>query len=288
MPDDRPLTRSDSIATAAELAVPVDCHGVSLAGAKRKVNQDDFVLSPLGTIRSAPAWLFAVADGIGGGPAGDRASSLAIQTMREFITRTVAQPEVIAKIDPADLLAKGVQRCHEEILADVEAHPHLFGMGTTLTAALVIWPQAWVVHAGDSRCYLLRGPHLEPLTVDQTLVQRMTEKGILTNETARQSRWRHALWNHLGKTSGPVEPEAVSAKLRPGDALMLTTDGITDPLPDGDLETIAGEPDSARNLSCRIVRAAADRGGRDDMTLIFVRFAPAAAGVADAPLSRVG
>src|SRR6185295_2032592 len=98
MPEDRPLTRSDSLATAAEIAVPVDCHGVSLAGAKRKVNQDDFVLSPLGTIRSAPAWLFAVADGIGGGPAGDRASSLAIQTMREFVRRT-AQPEVMAKID---------------------------------------------------------------------------------------------------------------------------------------------------------------------------------------------
>jgi protein phosphatase len=288
MPEDRPLTRSDSLATEAAPAVPVDCHGVSLAGAKRKVNQDDFVLSPLGTIRSAPAWLFAVADGIGGGPAGDRASSLAIQTIREFVARTVAQPEVIAKIDPADLLVKGVQRCHEEILADVEAHPRLFGMGTTLTVALVIWPQAWVIHAGDSRCYLLRGSHLEPLTVDQTMVQRMTEKGILTTETARQSRWRHALWNHLGKTSGPVEPDVVSAQLRPGDALMLTTDGITDPLPDGALETIAGEPGSARNLSCRIVRAAAERGGRDDMTLIFVRFAPAVPEAAEPAMSRVG
>ena len=287
MPEDRPLTRSDSLATEVAPAVPVDCHGLSLAGVKRKVNQDDFVLSPLGMIRSAPAWLFAVADGIVGGPAGDRASSLAIQTMREFIGRTAAQPEVMAKIDPADLLAKGVLRCHEEILADVEANPRLFGMGTTLTAALVIWPRVWVVHAGDSRCYLLRGPRLEPLTVDQTMVQRMTEKGILTSETARRSRWRHALWNHLGKTSGPVEPEVVSAALQPGDALMLTTDGVTDPLPDGALETIAGEAGSARNLSCRIVRAAAERGGRDDMTLIFVRFAPPA-GAAEPPLSRVG
>lgn len=287
MPDDRPLTRSDSLAADAEPAVPLDCHGISLAGAKRKVNQDDFVLSPLGTIRSAPAWLFAVADGIGGGPAGDRASSLAIQTMREFVRRTVAQPEVMAKIDPADLLAKGVQRCHEEILADVEAHPRLFGMGTTLTAALVIWPNVWVVHAGDSRCYLQRGARLEPMTVDQTMVQRMTEKGILTAETARQSRWRHALWNHLGKTSSPVEPEVVSARLQPADALLLTTDGVTDPLPDGALQSMAGESGSARNLSCRIIRAAAEQGGRDDMTLIFVRFAPAAAAT-EPPLSLVG
>jgi len=151
----------------------------------------------------------------------------------------------------------------------------------------VIWPRVWVVHAGDSRCYLLRGPRLEPMTVDQTLVQRMTDRGILTLESARRSRWRHALWNHLGKTSGPVEPEAVSAELAPGDALLLTTDGITDSLPDGALESIAGEEGSARNRSCRIVRAASERGGRDDMTLIFVRFAPAV-GAAEAPLSRVG
>jgi|SRR6185503_8139020 len=287
MPDDRPLTKSDSLATDSQPIVPLDCHGLSLAGAKRNVNQDDFVLSPLGMIGSAPAWLFAVADGIGGGPAGDRASSLAIQTMREFVRRTAAQPDVMSKIGPADLLTKGVQRCHEEIIADVEAHPRLFGMGTTLTAALVIWPQVWVVHAGDSRCYRLRGSRLEPLTVDQTMVQRMTEKGILTSETARKSRWRHALWNHLGKTSGPVEPEAVTATLALGDALLLTTDGVTDPLPEGTLETMAGESGSARNLSCRIVRAATERGGRDDMTLIFVRFAPAV-DAAEVPMSRVG
>lgn len=288
MPEDRPLTRSDSLTNDAEPAVPVDCHGLSLAGAKRKVNQDDFVLSPLGTIGSAPAWLFAVADGIGGGPAGDRASSLAIQTMGEFVRRTVAQPEIMAKVDPADLLVKGVLRCHEEILTDVETHPNLFGMGTTITAALVLWPRVWVVHAGDSRCYLLRRNRLEPMTVDQTMVQKMTEKGILTVETARRSRWRHALWNHLGKTSGPVQPEVVSAELTLGDALLLTTDGITDPLPDHALEVMAAESGSARNLSCRIVRAAAERGGRDDMTLIFVRFAQAVAGASEAPMSRVG
>ena len=81
---------------------------------------------------------------------------------------------------------------------------------------------------------------------------------------ARRSRWRHALWNHLGKTSGPVQPEAVSAELTLGDTLLLTTDGITDPLPDGALETLAGESGSARNLSCKIIRAAAERGGRDE------------------------
>jgi hypothetical protein len=94
-------------------------------------------------------------------------------------------------------------------------------MGTTLTAALVIWPTAWVVHAGDSRCYRLRGPRLERLTLDHTMVQRMSDDGLLTPEAARRSRWRHALWKHLGKRSGPVDPEVISADLRWGDALLL-------------------------------------------------------------------
>jgi serine/threonine protein phosphatase PrpC len=252
---------------------PLDCHGVSVAGSAHSVNQDDYLLAPLGTVRGAPAFLFAVADGIGGGPAGDRASALAVETLREFVRKTVSQPELMRRIDPVEVLRKGVIRCHEEILADVEAHPELFGMGTTLTAALVLWPTVWVVHAGDSRCYRLRGQTLERLTLDHTLVQKFTDEGILNAETARRSKWRHALWNHLGKRSGPVDPEVVSADLRDGDALLLTTDGVTDPLLEAELTALAAEPGPARAVSTKIVRTAGEKGGRDDMTLIFARFA---------------
>jgi PPM family protein phosphatase len=270
---------SDTAFQDLPAALPLDCHGVSVAGAAHSVNQDDYVLAPLGVLKTpqapdgTPAFLFAVADGIGGGPAGDRASSLAIQTLHESIRKTASQPEVMKTVDPVELLRGAVLRCHEAILADVEAHPELFGMGTTLTAALVLWPTAWVVHAGDSRCYRLRGPRLERLTLDHTLVQRMSDEGILSPEAARRSRWRHALWNHLGKRSGPVDPEVISADLDCGDALLLTTDGITDPLPEREMSAIAAEPGGARSVSRKIVGAAEEKGGRDDMTLIFARFA---------------
>lgn len=257
----------------SESALPLDCHGVSIAGAAHSVNQDDYLLAPLGTVHGGPAFLFAVADGIGGGPAGDRASSLAIQTLHGFVRKTAQQPDVMKAIDPVAILRKGVLRCHEEILADVEAHPELFGMGTTLTAALVLWPTAWVVHAGDSRCYRLRDGALDLLTLDHTLVKKFTDEGILNRETAKGSRWRHALWNHLGKRSGPVDPEVVSTDLRHGDALLLTTDGVTDPLLEAELSALAAEPGSARSVSRKIVWTASDKGGRDDMTLIFARFA---------------
>jgi protein phosphatase len=214
-----------------------------------------------------------VADGIGGGPAGERASAMAVQSLHDFVRKSVAEPDLLRAIDPGDLLRKGVLRCHEEILADVEAHPELFGMGTTMTAALLLWPRAWIVNAGDSRCYLLRESRLERLTLDHTLVQKMTDEGILTPETARQSRWRHALWNHLGKSSAPPNPEVVAAELRPGDALLLTTDGVTDPLIDEEIQALLRTPGSAKGLSGSILQAAENKGGRDDMTLVFARFA---------------
>jgi len=129
------------------------------------------------------------------------------------------------------------------------------------------------VNAGDSRCYRLRDSRLERLTQDHTLGQRLTEEGVLTAETARRSRWRHALWNHLGKSSSPVEPSVVSTDLRLGDALLLTTDGVTDPLSDEDLQALAVDGGSARSLSRKIVGAAEEKGGKDDRTIVFARFA---------------
>jgi protein phosphatase len=256
-------------------AVPLDCHGVSVTGRNRSINQDDYLLAPLDVPPDAgPALLLAVADGIGGGPAGERASALAIQTLHEFVRKTVGEPEVLKAIDPGDLLVRAARRCHEEILADIEVHPKLFGMGTTLTAALVLWPHAWIVNAGDSRCYLLRDGQLTRLTRDQTMVEKLLESGVLTPETAKGSRWRHALWNHLGKRSDGVEPESGLTELRPGDALLLATDGVTDVIPDAELEPMANAADSARNLVRRMVWAADEKGGKDDRTVVLVRFSP--------------
>jgi protein phosphatase len=274
--NDREWRGEDGTPLQGTQAIPLDCHGVSVVGKGRRVNQDDYLLTPLDVPSESgygPAYLFAVADGIGGGPAGDRASSTAIQTLHEFVRRSVSEPGLLEAIDPGELLRKGVLRGHDEILADVDAHPELFGMGTTLTAALVLWPKAWIVNAGDSRCYLLRDSRLERLTFDHTLVQKLTEEGILTPETARKSRWRHALWNHLGKSSSPLDPQLATADLKLGDALLLTTDGVTDPLFDADLEALLREPVSAKRLSRFILQAAELKGGRDDMTLVLARFA---------------
>jgi len=275
--------RREGLSTAS-----LDCHALSETGRSRRGNQDHFLLSPLesGLSEAPPACLLAVADGIGGGPAGDRASALAVRALREFVWRAAADPELSRALEPGDLLRKAVLHAHDEILYDVAAHPERSGMGSTLTAALVAGPCLWIAHVGDSRCYLLRGSRLGRLTLDHLVADRMVEEGVLSSDAARHSAWRRTLWNHLGKTSEPMEPEVATARLEPGDALLLTTDGITDSLGDRDLEALCLEAGSAQTLAAGILRAAKDAGGRDDMTLVLARFVPPAA--AEPALQRIG
>jgi protein phosphatase len=251
------------------------------------VNQDHFLLSPLesGLSEAPPACLLAVADGIGGGPAGDRASGLAVRALREFVWRAAADPDLARSLEPGDLLRKAVLHAHDEILYDVAAHPERNGMGSTLTAALLAGPYLWIAHVGDSRAYLLRGSRLGRLTIDHLVADRMVEEGILSSDAARHSAWRRTLWNHLGMTE-PMEPEVATARLEPGDALLLTTDGITDSLGDRDLEALCQEAGSAQSLAAEILRSAKEAGGRDDMTLVLARFVPPPA--AEPALQRIG
>src|SRR6187549_1118973 len=109
--NDREWRGEDSSPLQGTQAIPLDCHGVSQIGKGRRVNQDDYLLTPLdlpSDFGQGPAFLLAVADGIGGGPAGDRASSSAIQTLHQFVRRTVAEPGLLQAIDPGELLRKAV------------------------------------------------------------------------------------------------------------------------------------------------------------------------------------
>ena len=75
-------------------------------------------------------------------------------------------------------------------------------MGTTLTMAYVCWPLLYVVHVGDSRCYLLRGSRLRQITHDHTVAQQLVEEGVLSESDVEGSRWSHVLWNVVGGGSG--------------------------------------------------------------------------------------
>jgi protein phosphatase len=242
----------------------IDCFAASETGAARPLNEDQYVLAPLTKPDADPAYLFAVADGLGGAPDGDRASLIASQAL----FRRMRRPWT----DPREALKEGVLAAQREIELDVERHPERLGMGTTLTAALVLWPRVYVVHVGDSRCYALRRSRAERITVDHTIAERMAGIGVIRPDKVAGSRWKNVLSNVVGGRSPDVLPELFATTLRWGDALLLATDGVTDHLSDEMLLALSRERGTAEAVCRRLIRGAQERGGKDDMTVVYARF----------------
>lgn len=234
---------------------PVAGYGLSQVGASRPLNEDHYALAAL-----RDACVFAVADGLGGAPDGDRASRMATRSLVRSMRGDWSDPEAA--------LRDAVLRAQAEIEEEVERHPPRFGMGTTLTAALVIWPKVHVVHVGDSRCYALRGGRVERLTSDHTIAAQMD--GAVPK--IMELRWKKVLTNVVGGRSSDVLPEITSATLKPGDGLLLTTDGVTDALTDDMLFALTRPRGTAEDVCRRVIAGAQDRGAKDDLTVVYARF----------------
>ena len=220
-------------------------------GRARERNEDSLLLSDP---------LFAVADGMGGHKGGNVASALALETLEEA-ARTGQLSELVEKVKEANV----------HVLGRGEAERDLQGMGTTLTAVKTDGTKAYLVHIGDSRAYLLREGALQQLTQDHTLVQRMVDEGRLTKEEAEHHPQRSILTRALG-VDADAEPDPLTLDLLAGDRLLLCTDGLTGMVGvDRIHEIIEGEPDP-QIAADRLVDAANEAGGEDNITVIVLDF----------------
>ena len=145
-------------------------------------------------------------------------------------------------------------------------------MATTVTLAYLLWPRLFVVHAGDSRCYLLRGSRFRQITKDQTVAQSLVESGQLPPEDVETSKWSHVLWNVVGGDDVELTSEVYKARLEPGDTLLLCSDGLTRHLTDQQIVQVL-EAEKETEAAChRMVDAANEAGGTDNITVIVARF----------------
>jgi protein phosphatase len=186
------------------------------------------------------ALLAAVADGMGGHPAGDVASRVAIG---EIAARAADVPS-----DPDRVLAEVLQAAHSAVLAAAATEPAYFGMGTTAVVAHVHPARAYVAHVGDSRAYRLRAGRAEQLTHDHNRLGYLTQA--------------------LG-TAGGVSPESLLVEVAPGDRLLLCTDGLSGLLP-AEAIAAAGSAGSVTDACDRLVDAALAAGGYDNVTVVLV------------------
>lgn len=239
--------------------------GRSEIGLVRAINQDAFAV-----IDEAGIW--AVADGMGGHAGGEVAAQIAIATVQ---AEAAASSQLLGngQASSTDVLTDLISRAHDAILNRARSKSKLKGMGTTLVLLAIVSdpaPVAYLAHVGDSRAYRFRSGTLTPMTKDHTLIEKYLERGILTPETAKTHPERHVLTRALGV--GPaVKPTVAAFSLLPEDRLLLCSDGLTKMLEDEDIRTVfdAGEVNPAQ-VSNRLIAAALDRGGDDNVTVVVI------------------
>jgi PPM family protein phosphatase len=254
--------------------------------AGRDENQDVAAALAIGGSSGAGEdFLLVMADGMGGHPAGDVASQIAMDTLIEAFP---ALPDG----DLGLALKQAYRRANEAVFQAGEDEPAHAGMGTTLTSALLHGKYATIAHVGDSRAYLLRGEALTQVTRDHTVVADEVAQGRITAEAARRDPRRNVLTHVIG-THPRLEsklPAIFELTLLPGDRLLLCSDGLYDVLDDGDMRRALVEQDPG-DAARQLVTAAKERGTRDNATAVVAAAIPTRVPVAAAlpsPAPRTG
>jgi protein phosphatase len=270
----------------------MDCHGLSDRGKVREVNEDQFLIADLNKsmrvhqtslgiedqtrlFGGSQGKILLVADGMGGHAGGERASTLAVDAVTTYLLNNMRwffRLHEDPQDDFLDDLKSALDQCQARVSAEAERTPERREMGTTVTMAYVVWPRLYVVHVGDSRCYLLRQSELKQITTDHTVAQQYAEAGAIEPEDVESSRWSDVLWNVVGGDSKDIAPEVHRAELQIGDALLLCTDGLNKHVPDGQIARSLDANTDAEGICRRLVEAANDAGGSDNVTIVVARF----------------
>jgi serine/threonine protein phosphatase PrpC len=220
-------------------------------GRRRRGNEDAYV-------DQAP--LYAIADGMGGAQAGEVASALAADALRELPQEGTGASRVTALIQEAN------RRVHDRASTDATTS----GMGTTITAAIVEDDGTVTFgHVGDSRAYLLRNGELEQLTEDHSLVAELVRRGELSPAEAEVHPQRSVITRALG-TDPDIDVDTFTVQANPGDLFLICSDGLSDMVDRGDLEVILRTHRSDLDGSAKaLVQAANKAGGEDNITAVL-------------------
>lgn len=232
-------------------------------GNVRKRNEDSLYL-PDG---SGPDGLVVVADGMGGYNAGDVASALGVQVACNIVSAARA-------LDPAPTAEYSVRWAFNEanraILEYAGTNEFYQGMGTTMTIACYE-DGRWIVgNVGDSRAYLVRDGAISQITTDHSLVQLMVERGRMTPEEARVHPYRNVITRSIGAESF-AGADIFKVDAKPGDVLMLCSDGLSNYLADADMLAALKPGAPLEEAADAMLRLSLERGGSDNITVALAR-----------------
>jgi serine/threonine protein phosphatase PrpC/CRP-like cAMP-binding protein len=272
----RPSTPPPSAPSRASLEPPLRFAAQTNVGKQREHNEDNFLVD-------RKLRLYVVCDGMGGHAAGEVASAVAVRTLSEEIRK--AQDLLddyvngstggsrVGKRDITNMLGFAVNCASRKIHQEASADEKKRGMGTTLVAVLFLGNQAFIIHVGDSRIYLLRNGNLEQLTEDHNVYNEFIKKKKIDLGSAAKLAPKQAITRAVGVYEH-CEPETLVIDVAPGDRFLLCTDGLSGyfDAPEGSPEELAQkllapDPDS---VVVDLVDTANSRGGKDNITAVLV------------------
>ena len=268
----------------------LDLFGLTHPGKVRKENQDHFLLCTVhpqvvihGTSLPATdglalrgqrlATIMLVADGVGGGAAGSRASRIATEAVTEYVPTALRSYHTVGSSKESeftDALRAAAIKAHDVVRAESVAELGGRQMATTLSLGIVVWPWLYVLQVGDSRCYFYQDGVLRQVTRDQTVAQGLVDEGVLKKEQLKSSPLNHVLASAIGASEAMPEVSRVDVSQR-GCVILVCTDGLTKHVSDDEIAQTLGKMESSEQVCHDLLELALDRGGTDNITLVVGR-----------------
>ncbi len=267
----------------------IDAWGLTHPGQVRSDNKDHYFLGsfskgvvadrtslsddPLSVVEPERLASFAmIADGVGKGSGGEEASRMAVQGLVQHVSLGFHEAYEAEETDATAfprLLENAALECHERLLERSGQGPSATRYATTLTMFLGLWPHAYLLQVGDSRCYLYRDNELVQITRDQTMAQDLIDQGILTQAKAPNTRWAHVLSSAIG--GDEAHPVVTRIVRKWGTIVLLCTDGLTKHVSDERIAELLGSMTNAKETCEKLLQEALDDGGTDNITMIIGR-----------------
>ena len=269
----------------------VELHAKTDVGRVRRGNEDNFLLLDLTQARAFSGsdgsenpedmgqfelgergLVLVVSDGMGGALAGDVASRMAIEAVRDVLMGSSAdgtgcEPDSSL----VDCLKHATMQANRNIHYKSLEDSRCSGMGATLTGAAVKDDKLDLIQVGDSRAYIMRGEQIRLATKDQSLVQQLVDVGQISEEEAETHMFRNVILQALG-AQNELTPATARIQIRRGDMLLLCSDGLSGKLRNEEIRQLVSQAANLNEACKALVAAANDRGGEDNITVVLARF----------------